>query len=164
MLLSSNIIISNYLHQIEELISGGSWQGESFRDKLKEINEADFFKQPMEGMHSIGEIIWHCIYWKTVLIERFRGNEKYRDETVNAMNFRKRNDLVKEGMQHLVNEFYACTDEIMQFLKTKDDQFLMEKNNQGISMDYYVEGIVQHDIYHLGQIGLIQKMISLQNS
>ena len=155
---SSHHKIQHYLRQMQELISGGSWQGESFKEKLKEIKEEDFFKQPMEGIHSIGEITWHCIYWKMVLLERFKGNEKYRDETVDLLNFRKRDALMKEGMQYLLNSFYATSEDIMQFLKTKDDHFLLEKNSAGILMDYYVEGIVQHDIYHLGQIGLVQKI------
>ena len=152
--------INAYLRQMEQLISGGSWQGESFREKLKEIKEEDFFMQPMESVHSIGEIIWHCIYWKMVLLQRFKGNEKYRDETVQILNFRKRDALMKEGMQFLLDSMYTTSEQIMQFLKTKDDHFLLEKNSAGILMDYFVEGIVQHDIYHLGQIGLVQKMIA----
>ncbi|MEO7209660.1 MAG: DinB family protein [Chitinophagaceae bacterium] len=150
-----------YLRQMEQLISGGSWQGESFREKLKNIKEQDFFRQPIESIHSIGEMIWHCIYWKTVLLERFKGNENYRDETVHAFNFRKRDDLMKAGMQQLLDLFYTTSEEIMLVLKTKDDHFLAEKNSSGIIMEFYVEGIVQHDIYHLGQIGLVQKMLAL---
>ncbi|MFZ1800939.1 MAG: hypothetical protein WAU24_13820 [Chitinophagaceae bacterium] len=67
---------------------------------------------------------------------------------------------VKEGMQFLFDSLYTTSEEIMQFLKTKDDHFLLEKNSAGILMDYYVEGTVQHDIYHLGQIGLVQKILT----
>jgi hypothetical protein len=41
-----------------------------------------------------------------------------------------------------------------------NDNFLESEYKEGRSFDYIVEGIIHHDIYHLGQIGLV---ISLLN-
>lgn len=88
----------------------------------------------MEGFHSIGEIIWHCIYWKMVLLERFKGKEKYRDETVELLNFRKRDALMKEEMQFLLNSLYTTSEEIIQFLKPKTIIFYWKKTAQELPL------------------------------
>lgn len=160
---TTNPQMQAYLRQMDQLINGGSWQGESFRDKLNSITATSFFARPIPNIHCIAEIIWHCTYWKHVLLARFNGDEGYRDRTAPQMNFRPINDLQNEGMQKILADFYLAHDQIIAFLQSKDDAYLHIQNNKGIQMDYFIEGIVQHDIYHLGQIGLIQKILSLQD-
>lgn len=160
---TSRIQVSSYLLQLEQLMEGGSWQGESFKDKLNMITATTFFTQPMPGVHSIAEIIDHCRYWKDVLLARFQGDIGYRDRTVHQMNFRELPVLQELGMEKILSDFYAAHTAIMDFLQRKDDHYLEEKNQSGIAMSYYIEGIIQHDIYHLGQVGLIQKILLVKS-
>ena len=106
--------------------------------------------------------MWHSLYWRTVLIKRMEGNYGYRDETVDKYNFLSIETLKQKGWNHLWNEWKKSQEQIIQYLREKTDHHLEEKGSGKDNLEYIVEGIVQHDIYHLGQIGLIEKIMSLK--
>jgi len=66
----SNSRIKNYIQQLEQLYGGGSWNDESFTGKLKTVDEQKVFMQPIQSKHCIAEIVWHCTYWRTVLLKQ----------------------------------------------------------------------------------------------
>ena len=154
----SNHKIKQYLRQLDQLYNGGSCQGESISAKLKVISEAEAFQQPFPGVHSVAEIVWHCIYWRTVILKRMAGDNLYRDQTMEALNFLPIIELQKKGWQNLMTELHRTQSNIVRELSAKRDAFLEEEYQPGYSFDYLVEGLVQHDLYHLGQIGLIIRM------
>ncbi|MGH2568080.1 MAG: hypothetical protein ACRDGA_07040, partial [Bacteroidota bacterium] len=59
----------------------------------------------------------------------------------------------------LLNELAQTQLEISHQLSTKRDTFLEEEYQPGYTFDHHMEGIIQHDLYHLGQIGLVIKII-----
>ena len=153
--------IKNYIRQFEQLYGGGSWQDESFEAKLQDVTEQTAFMRPLPGVHSIAEIIWHSLYWRTVLIKRMEGNYGYRDETVDKYNFLSIETLKQKGWIYLWNEWQKSQEQLIAYLRERTDHHLEEKAPGKDSLEYMVEGIIQHDIYHLGQIGLVKKIMSL---
>jgi len=152
---------SDYARQLEQLYQGGSWQGESFVEKLKDVDEAMAFSAPLPGVHSIAEIVWHCIYWRTVAIKRLNGNDNYRDRTVEALNFLPVEELKERGWESLKREFEETQTSLIGILNAYNDNFLSKDYQTGYTYGYQVEGITHHDAYHLGQIGLVRKILSL---
>jgi uncharacterized damage-inducible protein DinB len=155
----SNAKIKCYLLQLEQLFNGGSWQGENFSDKLEAVDEAAAFTAPVTGVHCIAEIVWHCIYWRTTLIKRMEGDITYRDSTVDTFNFMPVDVLKKKGWEALKEELKQSLQKLVDGLQIRSDRFLQEEFKQGYTNDHLVEGIIHHDIYHLGQIGLVKKII-----
>jgi uncharacterized damage-inducible protein DinB len=156
----SNVRIQSYMRQLQQLFEGGSWNNESFTEKLRAVDEQKAFKQPVPGKHSVAEIVWHCIYWRTVLIKRIQGDEEFRDKTCDNQNFLPLQLLQQKGWSSLLAEFKQSQESLIDLLGTKGDDFLETEYHDGADYDYAVEGIIHHDIYHLGQIGLV---ISLLN-
>lgn len=154
----SNRRVRGYILQLEQLFNGESWQGESFPGKLDDVDEKTAFIQPA-GVHSIAEIVWHCIYWRTVLLKRVGGDKDYRDRTMKKMNFLSVKKLQEKGWQVLVSELNETQGSLLEFLRTKNDNDLSAVIAAGDSLDHMLEGIVHHDLYHLGQIGLVKKMV-----
>lgn len=153
-----------YMRQLEQLYEGGSWQGESFTGKLRDVNDTMAFQAPVPGVHSIAEIIWHVIYWRTVLIRKLEGDHRYRDETVNELNFLSMEQLKRKGWESLTHEFLETQTHLMDMLAALDDGFLRKECEPGYTHAYFVEGIIHHDLYHLGQIGLVKKILSLSSA
>ena len=151
--------ITDYLRQIEQLCAGGSWNNESFMEKLKSVDEATAFQQPLPGKHSVAEIVWHCTYWRTVLIKRMEGDEEFRQRTVEEQNFLPLETLRARGWTKLLDEFAEAQHQLTSLLSSKTDTFLEEKCPSGDTFAYMVEGIIHHDVYHLGQIGLVIAML-----
>lgn len=154
----SNHKVKEYLRQLNQLYDGGSWQAESISAKLRSITAVEAFRQPSPGIHSVAEIVWHCIYWRNVFLKRVDGDQSYRDRTMEALNFLPLNELEQKGWPELMTELQQTQSDILHVLRSKRDLFLEEEYQPGYTFDFLVEGLVQHDIYHLGQIGLIIKM------
>ena len=148
----------DYVRQLEQLYHGGSWQSECFVDKLKNVDEAKAFLEPCPGVHSIAEIVWHCIYWRGVLIKRLEGDHTYRDETVERQNFLTASELKEVGWEGLKQKLEETQNFLLDYLRSRNDSHLSKEYAQGYTFDFHFEGIIQHDIYHLGQIGLVKKI------
>lgn len=154
----SNHRIKEYLRQMEELYNGGSWQGESISGKLKSITDVEAFHQPFPGVHSVAEIVWHCIYWRKVCLKRMEGDNLYRDQTMEALNFVPLAELQKKGWDYLLTLLQETQSALTEKLCEKRDAFLEQEYQPGYTFNYLIEGLIHHDIYHLGQIGLVIKI------
>lgn len=156
----SNFQIKNYIRQIEELYEGENWTDENFLKKFKNMKSDIAFVQPVPGKHSVSEVLWHCIYWRKVLIKRMEGDLEFGKATEAEQNFLSLDLLKKKGWKKLLAEFEDSNKSLLNFLKTKDDGFLEKEYQSGYTNKSVIEGIIAHDYYHLGQIGFI---ISLLN-
>ncbi|MGE5811026.1 MAG: DinB family protein [Ignavibacteria bacterium] len=153
--LFSNYQIKNYIKQIEELYKGENWLDENFLKKFKMLDEEKAFIQPASGKHSAAEILWHCIYWRRVVLKRMQGDFEFGERTEKEQNFLPLENLKEKGWKYLLSEFENIQTLLTNFLKTKDDNFLEEICKPGYNIRYLIEGIISHDAYHLGQIGFV---------
>jgi len=153
--LFSNARIKNFIKQIEELYRGENWLDENFLKKFKLIDDVKAFIQPAAGKHSAAEILWHCIYWRKVVLKRMQGDFEFGERTEKEQNFLPLEDLKEKGWNYLLSEFENLQILLIDFLKTKDDNFLEEVCKPGYNIRYLIEGIISHDAYHLGQIGFV---------
>jgi len=158
----NNTRINHHIDQLKRVYHGDNWVDESYEGKLNAIAESEAFTQPIPGVHSVSEIVWHCIYWRKVNVQRLLGNNAYRDETLERYNFLPVEELKKKGWKQLLQELKDSQLEIFEVLKGKDDAFLKNIYKPGYTFDFLIEGTVQHDYYHLGQIGLVVKILKVK--
>lgn len=151
--------IRYYVQQLEEVYRGGNWNAESFLGKLTAIDEEIAFTQPLPGTHSVAEILWHTIYWRTVILKRIGGDYEYGEQTENEQNFLPLETLKEKGWAELLVELRDIQEELLKAIKARDDNFLKKEFQSGTSVDRELEGLILHDTYHLGQIGLVISML-----
>jgi uncharacterized damage-inducible protein DinB len=157
----SSIKIKNYREQLEKLYHGGNWVDESFIGKLDPLTEDAAFTQPIPRVHSVAEIVWHCIYWRTVTLHRLRGEgNTYRDATAEQLNFLSLDELKTKGWSTIRQELLDTQTELVELLQTQNDAFLQNEYQPGFTFDFLLQGTIQHDYYHLGQVGLVVKMLN----
>ncbi|MGS2763280.1 DinB family protein [Sinomicrobium sp. M5D2P9] len=158
----SNNRVRGFIKQLNEFFHGENWHSESLEEKLRDVDNTLAFQQPVPEVHSIAEIIWHCIYWRQVFIRYAEGDPDYRDNTVEKLNFLPLKELKRKGWDVLRRELEQTQEEILELLESKTDDFLDGRPKPGgDTLGYILEGILQHDIYHTGQIGLVKKIISV---
>lgn len=159
----NNTKVKNYIGQLERVVDGGDWMEVSFSEKLTQVNSQKALKQLIPEKHSIAEILWHCVYWRTVFIKRVQGDKLYKQITQATENWISLDALDYKGWDILKEEFEETQRQIISLLETKTDDFLDEEYEDGYTFDYFLEGIIHHDIYHLGQIGLLISLLEKQN-
>jgi hypothetical protein len=72
------------------------------------------------------------------------------------------------GSHYIKTEYNNTLSELIRLLKEKDDTFFKEQYYDTDFKEYYnyrfvINGILHHDIYHLGQLGIIIKYLKRNN-
>lgn len=154
-----NNAITHYIGQLEKAMSGDVWIDETFEKKLRDVGEHNAFTRPLPNVHSVAEVISHLLEWRISILSNLRGGTRTITSSSPAT-WRTNDELSKIGWQSLLAAFNKSQEEIVDALRHREDDFL-EQIAKGESHDirYYVDGLLQHDMYHLGQIGLIIKLL-----
>lgn len=157
------ILINNIVRQLIEIQEGSPWFDQSFKDKIGNLSDAEAMTRPVPQVHSVAEHVSHMLEWRKECLIRFDG---LRTELMNSPEDWKTNEqLSKIGWTKLRDDFYKSQSEIVGLLETKDDSFLEIKfPDTDYNFHYLIEGIIHHDLYHLGQIGVSIKLLNANKS
>jgi uncharacterized damage-inducible protein DinB len=155
----NRILINSLLQQIENILYEKSWLDESFRHKLMDIHEQNAFLQPAPGIKSIAELMHHLLVWRKEILSRLHGKARALDMESKS-NWLPLEELKAIGWTAILEGFYQTQQELKDFFADKEDSFL---ENIHADSDYpygqLLEGVLHHDLYHLGQIGITIKFL-----
>jgi uncharacterized damage-inducible protein DinB len=152
--------IQALIRQLKDVTGGDLWIDENFRKKIDHISEKEAFTRPHPQVHSVAENISHLIVWRKEIMHRFNRIQSGFDAEGPA-NWRTNEELIEKGWKELKQEFYIGQENIISFLDAKEDSFLDELHPNGYTFQYLADGLIHHDIYHLGQIGITVKLLQV---
>ncbi|RYE24188.1 MAG: DinB family protein [Sphingobacteriales bacterium] len=158
--------INELTSQIKRVYNGDPWYGNNVKVVLNELTaeQADWHAHP--GANSIAQIIKHMISWRQFTIGRVKNNDS-RDVEMNSAEDWDKNLKVENasGLQALIAQLDASQQALIEALENKDDAYLETMvTGRNYNMRYLVQGISEHDIYHLGQIGYVLALWKKGNS
>ncbi|HET9747588.1 MAG TPA: DinB family protein [Chitinophagaceae bacterium] len=145
----------------ESTLSGQPWFGRAVYEMLEEANESKVNTKPNGTEHSMLELIWHMNTWAEFAL----GAIEYR--TIEDMKKIEANDwraidpevhTWKKG----IDQLRATHNKIIELLKQKgSDAYLKDiVTNRQYNFRFLLNGLIQHNIYHLGQIAYVNKLLS----
>ena len=155
----SRVLINNIIRQLNEIQDGSLWFDQCFRDKIDNLSEEDALLRPIPEIHSVAEHVSHMLEWRKECILRFKGHKR---ELMNSPEDWKDNaELRKFGWTNLKNALYDSRLDLIELFADQDDTYLETRFlDTEYNFHYLIEGIIQHDLYHLGQIGITIKLLS----
>lgn len=161
------ILINDIIQQLKDVQTADLWIDENFEKKLTQVNSTTAFDRPIPQMHSIAELASHLIEWRREVLNRLRGNPQGL-EMSDAANWRTNEELKIRGWEMLLSDFQATQQNIITFLEGKDDTFLHTAYlhaNPTLPHDYkyLLTGLIHHDLYHMGQMGITIKFLKENN-
>jgi uncharacterized damage-inducible protein DinB len=153
--------IASVIGQLRESYEGDPWFGRNVKTLLAEVNGETAY-QKLNGQHSILELLYHMVIWREFTISRLTPSATdlsyYEKADWQELDHTYKN-LWKEGIQKL-DDTQA---ELIHLLQEKDDSMLTGTvPERTYNFKKLLYGIIQHDIYHLGQIAFITKAIQNQ--
>ncbi|TSE09935.1 MULTISPECIES: DinB family protein [Aquimarina] len=154
--------IEDSITQLEEVFEGQPWFGPSILKSLKDIPVEFWDKKPEYVSHSITELVYHMMDWRVFVIEKLKDNESFGIELNSEKDWR-RDVLVQTEVQKetILNELIKTQELICELLTTKPDSWMYENSlGNAYKNDYMIRGMIQHDIYHLGQINSIYSQLN----
>lgn len=148
--------------QLKDAYEGDPWFGRPAKELLGEVAKENAFTK-LNDQHSTLELLWHMVTWREFTTECLREKDNPNTRKFEDLDWRKldhsNQDLWQEGLQRL----HETQTELIAALQQEEDAILPQQV-KGRQYDYrkLLNGIVQHDIYHLGQIAYINKQLRNQ--
>lgn len=144
---------------MQALADGDPWYGKSVKGALENIDHLTAVKR-INNQHNIAELLHHMIQWKKFSFEKVAGDENFNIQLNSDQDWKIINKLSAEEWKHLVEGYFEITDAFVNALKSikKDwlDQIVPHRKYNYTDL---LSGIIEHDIYHLGQIVIISKTL-----
>lgn len=142
--------IESLVKELRDAYQGRPWYGDSLRKTLAGITDREANDKPLPHAHSIIELVGHITTWIEVVHRRIDG-EVVR--VTGAMNF-AHSKKWKEQLQRLDEAHAAFVERVSSMSDADLDKKVAGKAQ---TAEFAIRGVVQHCIYHQGQIALLRK-------
>ncbi|HEX8314762.1 MAG TPA: DinB family protein [Flavisolibacter sp.] len=150
------------IEQLRDAYEGEPWFGRSVKELLNEVNEKQAFVK-LNDQHSFLELVWHMVTWREFTVHCLQPSSDRSLKYFEDLDWRELDhtnlSLWPEGLRMLDES----QERLLAALQQQDDSIL---NNVVKERNYnyrkLITGVIQHDIYHLGQIAYLNK--ALKNS
>lgn len=148
------------IKSFESILSGQPWFGRGVYEMLGEIDESIVKMKPNDNSHSLLELLWHMNTWAEFVFANLEGRSTNDLGAIEKNDWRNINPVL-HSWKNGVNKLKETHSKIMEILTHKeDDSFLSDMvPTRQYNFRFMLNGLVQHNIYHLGQIAYIKKML-----
>lgn len=161
---ASSSELERIVNQLELIYGGDPWYGSSIKQILESVNPDRVYERPGAGVHSIAELAAHMITWREFVKMRLRGNAEYLPDQEGSFDWKRWYPEPGNAWNALKNKLAENQQYLLTLLSQNDDTLLNRVvANKPYSFQYLLNGIIQHDLYHLGQISYIHKMHQTKN-
>jgi uncharacterized damage-inducible protein DinB len=145
--------------QLRRAFYGGAWHGDSLFEVLKGISAAQAAARPVKNAHSIWELVLHIAAWDGAVRKRMTG---VAVKLSAARNFPDVTDASEAAWGKALAHVRQVHDELIAAAEKFPDASLRKpvpgKKGAHYNFYYMLHGVVQHELYHTGQIALLKKM------
>ncbi len=144
------------LQKMKEVQVGKPWYGTSVEELLCRVDPNFAFERSPKMPYSIASLLAHMIYWKKYASDVLEDNKAERDQqaSFSTTSFGKPGPETWFEMIHIFKELNA---KITKWLDENMIDPYEEVKGTRYNLRALLEGITEHDIYHVGQIALLTK-------
>lgn len=142
--------------QLRRAFEGDAWHGPSLRELLSDVAAERAACRPIARAHSIWELVLHIAAWDDVVRRRLEGEPiaelspaedfpSVREASATAW------EEAREGLQRGHRRLRRAIAQL--------EEGSLDESVPGTSYTVYtmLHGVVQHDLYHAGQIALLRR-------
>lgn len=150
--------LETIIYNLEESFDGKPWYGISVMEKLNAV-PWQVTNDTIYGVKSIAVLVQHITNWRVFVLKKLEGDTNYQIEMDSENDWTDIQISSKEEWNVLKSELRDTQDRLLQMLSKETDQIL-EKQVPGKEYAFWpiLVSIAQHDIYHLGQIAMLNSM------
>ena len=149
--------------ELEKVLSGRPWYGTGIYATIAKISFEAAYEKPPGSVHKIAEIVLHMVAWTEEVMDRMNGMtagvptsgdwpETGKPDEQKWQNYVDDLKLVNVNLIGIIQNF---PDE--QWGEPIDDQ---RGDRPVVTYEALINGLIQHHIYHAGQIALLNRIIN----
>jgi len=141
--------------QLRRAYEGSAWHGPSLKELVADITAEKASARPLASAHSIWEIVLHIAAWDEAARRRLTGD---RAELSTEEDWPPVTDTSEAAWREALALLERNNQGLREALDNVDDPRLTEPIVEGKASVYVtLHGVIQHDLYHAGQIALLKK-------
>ena len=149
--------VNRILDQYDRAMSGDAWHGDPVWTILEGVTPEQAAIRAGSNSHNIWELVSHMTFWET---EVYRRMKHLPARSPDKLNFPTVPEVTSENWNNTLQEFRESNRDfrsaLSQLADSQLDQPLPCRDKSA-----YVEmhGVIQHNLYHAGQIALLRKIV-----
>lgn len=153
--------INLFINKYNKVYKGSPWYGDSLMSILNKVDPGKVFIKPSgKKTNSIAEITAHIIGWREFLLSRISEKHQFKLTQKDTFNWKRIDKNEKTAWKNLLREMDATQNKIIKILNNSDDEILnLKVRDRKFKIKYLLDGVLQHDIYHIGQIAALNKTL-----
>jgi uncharacterized damage-inducible protein DinB len=147
--------VNRIVDQVKRAFEGEAWHGPSVLEVIEGITSRQAVARPLAGAHSIWELVLHIAAWEGAILRRLSGDRAQLPTEEDWPPIAETDDDAWERTRDMLKQGHL---ELRSAIADLDDARLDQPIIEGMSSVYVqLHGVIQHDLYHAGQIALLKK-------
>jgi len=144
--------------QIRRAFEGEAWHGDSVLELLAGVTSAQAAAKPIPNAHSIWELLLHIAAWDSAVLRRTAGAAVTLSDEENFPSVKDTSEAAwKEAKKAVKQTHDDLVKTVAAFPDSRLNGQVPGKTESYYTFYYMFSGIVQHELYHAGQIALLKK-------
>jgi uncharacterized damage-inducible protein DinB len=145
--------------QLRRAFDGVAWHGPALLELLKDVDATTAAAKPLADVHSIWEVVLHVAVWDEATLRRLAGEKTQPTGTDNFPLVPKR--PTEAAWRKTIADTKRTHERLVKTVTTLPEARLRDRV-PGKRYDFYhlLHGVVQHELYHAGQIAILKKASS----
>jgi uncharacterized damage-inducible protein DinB len=144
--------------QMNRAFAGEAWHGPAVQEILQGVTAQQAVAHAFAGAHSIWEIVLHIAAWERACKRRVAGDRAQLSEAEDWPAVTAMDEQAWEQTREALRESHEeLCDAVSRLDESRLDQPIIEDMS---SVYVTLHGIVQHTLYHAGQIAILKKATS----
>jgi len=142
--------------QLGRAFEGHAWHGPAVRELLANVTAAKAVARPLSDAHNIREIVLHIATWEEVVRRRFQG-EAVADLPP-EQDWPLVQDISEAAWRKVIDDLERGHRSLREAIARSGEMQLAEMvPGKEHSVYHMLHGVIQHDLYHAGQIAVLKK-------
>jgi len=144
--------------QIRHAFEGNAWHGDSLGELLADVNAKTAATRPIKNAHTIWELLLHIAAWDDAVRRRTGGTAVTLSDEQNFPPVKDTSEAAwRQAIEFAKNTHNELIKAVAAFPDSRLHGQVPGKTESYYNYFYMFSGIVQHELYHAGQIALLKK-------
>ena len=153
--------------QFHRAFTGDAWHGASIKELLQGVSAKQAASHPINGAHSIWEIVLHIGSWEQMFDDAVHGKPlpPWPSPAIKKLDWPRVPAASPAAWKKAQRELYAAAAKLRASIRGFNPKRLKEEvPGRDYDFAYAFPGIVQHTIYHAGQIAMLKKALTTKDT
>jgi uncharacterized damage-inducible protein DinB len=147
--------VERIIDQLNRAFAGEAWHGPAVMEILDGLTASQAAARPLHSAHSIWELVLHIATWERACRRRLEGD---RAQLSPAEDWPAVTGTDELAWRHAKEMLKQAHEELLKAVSEVDESKLDQPIIAGLSSVYVtLHGVIQHSLYHAGQIAILKK-------